>query len=72
MSKSKYPVNEKSFFATPESVGTYWRQVKKARRRHKAIVNMGAIGKSTVPTGVVVVNPKRQNQIVSDVRQSCI
>jgi hypothetical protein len=57
--KVEADVNEKSFFATTESVGAYWSGVESGRKRHARIKGTGAIQKSKPPQGIVVVNPSR-------------
>lgn len=52
-------VNEKSFFATSESVGVYWDGVRRGRRRYDQIKGTGALQKSKPPQGIVVVNPAK-------------
>lgn len=55
--KYKIDINEKSFFATSESVGEHWRAVNKSRRRYDAIKGKGSVQTSKPLSGVVVVNP---------------
>ena len=52
-------VNEKSFFATSESVGAYWNGVETGRKRYDRLKGTGALQTSRPPQGIVVVNPNR-------------
>lgn len=57
--KTEEGVNEKSFFATSESVGAYWSGVESGRKRHARLKGTGAVQTSKAPQGIVVVNPSR-------------
>jgi hypothetical protein len=57
MKKNKYPVNEKSFFATSESVGCYWRSIKRGRQIYKAAKGTGALQKKNSTGDRIVIIP---------------
>ena len=60
MGKSKYPINEKSFFATSETVGSFWRAATRARKDQERYHKNAAINKpSTMAGKIVVVPPER-------------
>ena len=58
--KNKYPTNEKSFFATSESVGCFWRAATKARRRAEIANRKAAINKESSMAGKIVVIPAKR------------
>ena len=55
--KNKYPTNDKSFFATSQSVGSFWKMATKARKDQERSRKQAAINKPSSMAGKVVVIP---------------